>query len=665
MLFTFPHPLRRCDHRHVPHAAARYLAVVVVAVTAALEGVALWLAAGVVPLGQPLLYAAYAAVQAVAGTIIVWRYPLHRIGWLLAAFALFQALLVDVALAYGQRGHDEQWPAATYAEVVSLTSWPVGALGIILLFLLFPDGRYLTRRWRAVPVVWVAGAALVIPASALQPRLGADLTGGVNPLATDELPVDLAFGVGATLVCAALVASVLALLLRFRRSRGARRQQLKWVLLVGGLLALVLPLSAALWAVWSPIHYAPALAVPLLPIAVCVAIVRQHLYDIDLVISRTVAYAVLTGVVAGGYAAVVLAVGTLVPSSVAAAAGALVVAVAFWPVRVRIQDTVDRRFRRSRSESRREMCDFVDRLRRGESDVESLEQALRAAVHDEHLVVAFRSEGRTYDVSGRPMELSSEQARIITSVETGRQVVALIRHRDADARLVAEVVDAGRLALEIAALQTELRHRLKELDTSRSRILAVADAERRRLARDLHDGAQQRLVSIGLDLRHAQHALNGSAPPEVNRTLDGAVAELSNAIEELRGLASGLRPASLDAGLGSALRELAARSPIPVEVREDPTRFSSELEAAAYFIACEGLTNAVKHAFAERVVLGFARQAGELVLTVSDDGVGGADVRRGSGLLGLTDRVRAHGGILTIDSAPGAGTRVTARLPCA
>jgi signal transduction histidine kinase len=311
------------------------------------------------------------------------------------------------------------------------------------------------------------------------------------------------------------------------------------------------------------------------------------------------------------------------------------------------------------------MTEFVDRLRRGEAGADGVEQALRMAVHDENLAVAFRSEGATYDVSGRPQELGPAQGRTVTSVDIGQQVLTLVRHRDADAGLVADVVEAGRLALEIAALQMELRRRVKELDASRSRIVAVADEERRRLARDLHDGAQQRLVAIGLDLRHAQHALNGTAPSEVDRTLNGAVAELSNAIDELRELASGLRPASLDQGLGSALRELAARSPIPVEVRQDPRRFPSELEAAAYFIACEGLTNAIKHASAHQVVLGFARQQGHLVLTVADDGAGGADARRGSGLLGLIDRARAHGGSLTIDSTPGTGTRVTARLPCA
>jgi signal transduction histidine kinase len=645
--------------------AARSLVAGVVAATAALEVAALGLAAGVTPLSEPVLYAAYTGIQAGAGAIIVWRYPRHPIGWLLAAFALTQALLADAALAYGQRGYVEGWPGATQAEVVSLTSWPVGALGISLLFLLFPDGRYLSRRWRWVPVVWFLGAALAIPGSALAPRLGADLSGGVNPLATDGFPAEAAFAVGATLVCTSLVASVVAMLLRFRRSRGVRRQQLKWVLLAGGLLALVLPLSAALWTVWSPIRYAPAVAVPLLPIAVCVAIVRQGLYDIDLVISRTVAYGALTGVLAGTYAAVVLTVGALVASPVAAAAGALVMAVTFWPVRSRIQDAVDRRFRRARYESRQVMTDFVERLRRGAAGAEAVEDALRTAVHDKDLAIAFRSEGITYDVDGRSLEFGIEPGRTIASVDTGQHVVALVRHRDADVDLVADVVDAGRLALEIAALHTELRRRLKELDTSRSRIVAVADEERRRLSRDLHDGAQQRLVAIGLDLRHVQHALNGSAPPEVDRTLDGAVEELGNAIDELRELASGLRPASLDAGLGSALRELAARAPIPVEVREDAQRFSSELEAAAYFIACEGLTNAVKHASAHRVLLGFARQEGELVLTVHDDGAGGADVRRGNGILGLVDRARAHGGTLTIDSTPGTGTRLIARLPCA
>jgi hypothetical protein len=137
--------------------------------------------------------------------------------------------------------------------------------------------------------VWFVGAALAIPGLALNPRLGQDLTGGVNPLATEAFPVEPVFAAGATLVCGALVASVAALLVRFHRSTGLERQQVKWVMLAGALLAIVLPTSAALWSAWPPIHHAPALAVPLLPLAVCLAIVRDQLYDIDLVLSRTAA----------------------------------------------------------------------------------------------------------------------------------------------------------------------------------------------------------------------------------------------------------------------------------------------------------------------------------------------------------------------------------------
>ncbi len=645
------------------HLVARSLVAAVVAATVVLEVAAVGLALGAMPLGQPVSYAVAAVVQVVAGAVIVWHYPRHPVGWLLAALTLTQAPF-DAALSYGRHGYEGGWPGAIHAEIVSLSSWPLGGLVICLLFLIFPDGRFLSRRWWWAVTAWGVGAVVAVPGWVLNPRLGHDLSTGVNPLASDASWVEPAFYVGTALIGTSLVACAVALLVRFRRSRGVERQQLKWVLLAAALLAIVLPTSAALWSVWTPIHYAPALALPLLPLAVCVAIIRHQLYDIDLVISGTVLYGALTGVLGGLYAGVVLAVGAFVASPVAAAAAALVVTAAFRPLRTRIQDRVDRRFRRARYESRRMMTDFVDRIRRGEADADRVEEALRTAVGDGDLALGFRSEGTTYDVSGRPRALPPAPGRRIASVDTGHHVITLVRHRETDDRLVADVLDAGRLALEIAGLQVELRRRLEELDSSRARIITVADEERRRLARDLHDGAQQRLVSIGLDLRHAQHTLNGSAPSEVDRTLDAAVAELGNAIDELRELASGLRPAALDEGLGSALRELAARSPIPVVVRDAPERFTSELETAAYFIASEGLTNAVKHASAHWVILTFAREQGQLVLTVADDGSGGANARRGSGLLGLIDRARAHGGSLTVDSAPGAGTRLTARLPC-
>jgi len=347
-------------------AVARYSVAAIVVVTVALEVAAVALAVGVMPLGLPILYAVYAVVQVVAGAIIVWHYPRHLVGWVLAVSILLNALMADVTLSYGRHASAEGWPGATFAEIVSFSAWITSGPGLNLLLLLFPDGRLLSRRWLWVIAVWFVGTALATPGWILNPHLGEDLSDGVNPLASDAFWVQPAFVVGTALICASLMASAVALLVRFRRSRGLERQQLKWVMLAGSVIALVLPTTVALWWTWEPIHYAPALALPLLPMAVCVAIVRQHLYDIDLVISRTVAYGTLTAVLGATYAGIVLAVGAFVASPLAAAAGALVVAVAFWPLRIRIQDSVDRRFRRARYESRRVMTEFVDRLRRGE-----------------------------------------------------------------------------------------------------------------------------------------------------------------------------------------------------------------------------------------------------------------------------------------------------------
>lgn len=231
-------------------------------------------------------------------------------------------------------------------------------------------------------------------------------------------------------------------------------------------------------------------------------------------------------------------------------------------------------------------------------------------------------------------------------------------------RLVSSVVDAAGLAIEIARLRVELRRQLGEVEASRARIAVATYEERRRIQRDLHDGAQQRLVAIGLALRAAQQLLRGPSPAGVDETLTVAEGEVRGAVEDLRALARGLPPAQLDAGLGPALRELAERSPVSVDVTAPYERFDRGLEAAAYFIACEGLTNAVKHAYASRVAVEAQRRNGKLVISVADDGIGGASVAaEGSGLRGLSDRVAAHGGTLRVESVRDAGTTLTVELP--
>jgi len=221
-------------------------------------------------------------------------------------------------------------------------------------------------------------------------------------------------------------------------------------------------------------------------------------------------------------------------------------------------------------------------------------------------------------------------------------------------------------AAEVHRLNDELHARVEELAASRARIVAAGDVERRRLERNLHDGAQQRLVALSYSLQRALAKVD--ADPAAARALLGEAAEeLGRALQELRELARGLHPAILtDRGLRPAVDALAARAPLPVEVEEIPDeRLPEPVEAAAYYLIAEALTNVAKYAQASAVRVRIAAGAGDLVVEVSDDGVGGADPAAGSGLRGLADRVEALGGALAIVSSAGAGTVLRARIPSA
>jgi signal transduction histidine kinase len=237
---------------------------------------------------------------------------------------------------------------------------------------------------------------------------------------------------------------------------------------------------------------------------------------------------------------------------------------------------------------------------------------------------------------------------------------ALLARRD----LLDGILAAAALSIEMARLRVEVRLQLAEVHASRARIVEAGYEERRRLERDLHDGAQQRLVSLGVQLRRLQLSLPGDAAQILSPALDRIVAEVGEAIADLRQIAAGVRPARLDDGLAAALRDLARTSPVPVDVVASGERAPASVEAAAYFVACEALTNAVKHGSPSRVTVHAVQDDGTLHVTVADDGVGGAVLRRGSGLAGLRDRVAAHGGTLEIVSPRGSGTRVEVVIPC-
>jgi signal transduction histidine kinase len=298
--------------------------------------------------------------------------------------------------------------------------------------------------------------------------------------------------------------------------------------------------------------------------------------------------------------------------------------------------------------------------------------ALAGALRDPGLDVAFwMPERRLYvDEAGAPYEFPvNDPSRAITRINgaSGEPLAALVHDAalENEPALVRDAAAAARLALENARLHAELRAQLVLVQESRARIATAADEERRRIERDLHDGAQQRLVALALELRSAERRLGGDAPPEVQGVLGGAVEELQRAVDDLRELAHGVHPSVLTQnGLGAALESLAATTPIRVTVAQVPgVRLPAPIEATAYFVACEALANAVKYAEATAITISAVRQNGRLVIEVADDGIGGAD-SNGSGLRGLADRVEAHGGRFSVESQKGGGTRVIGELPC-
>jgi signal transduction histidine kinase len=226
---------------------------------------------------------------------------------------------------------------------------------------------------------------------------------------------------------------------------------------------------------------------------------------------------------------------------------------------------------------------------------------------------------------------------------------------------------AVRMALENARLQVQLRAQLEEVRQSRARLVEAADSERQRVERDLHDGAQQQLVTLLLSMQMTKAEAMRHSDPETALLVDTNIAALRQALDELRELARGIHPTILtQAGLVPALRSLTERCPIPVEVVGElgDVRLAPPLEAALYFVVSEAVTNAAKHSKARRVCVSLGRRSGLAIVEVADDGVGGAELSLGSGLRGLTDRVAAVGGRLTVKSDPAGGTSIRAEVPC-
>jgi len=606
---------------------------------------------------------------AVIGLLIALQLPCNRIAWILLLGSFVPSVQLSAEQLFGA-GWSLQSERAT---IPLLFAWPVAVAFV------FPNGRLLSRRWR-----WVAGAAVVsfgltVAMKIFDPVAIEPPNQGIrNPVLGNHLGevienngLWIPFAIG---VLASLLAGVLAVALRFRRSAGIERLQMLWLVWAAMLTPLAIGydvLAGFLLGGGGAISFMLLVAAEVaLVAAIGIAVVRYRLYAIDRLVNRTLVYVTLSLLLVGAYAAVTLALGVVVASGSdwVVALATLVVAVAFRPLRSRVQDLVDRRFSRARYEGVRRVRDFEEEVREGRREPEAIVPVLAEALRDPLATLLFwLPASATYaDESGALVAALPNDGRAQFEIEREGARTAVLVH---DAGLLEKpdllrnVLTAAGLSIEIARLRVEVRFQLAEVEASRARIVEAGYEERRRLERDLHDGAQQRLVSLGVQIRRLQRTLADEARI-LSPALDQIVGEVGAAIGDLRQIAAGVRPSRLDDGLAAALRDLANSSPLPVDVDARSGRVAASIEAAAYYVVCEALTNAVKHASASKAAVSAVRENGALLLTVSDDGIGGAVARRGAGLAGLKDRVAAHGGTLEIVSPSGEGTRINVAIPC-
>jgi signal transduction histidine kinase len=653
-------------------------AIAVSVLAAAVAGVVLTAVAvsrgavGDAGLAGVVLFVPAMLAPACVGVFVAWRQPGNRVAWILLAGALSvtvvmtAAAVADLALQHDRGSTVGAW-AASVAEL-----WPVLFLWQLALAFVYPDGRLFSDRWRTPALFACVASGGLVFALFFAPEHDSEYGPVPSPL-----PVTLGHDVTPVMVWScwvglllSLFAGAAALRARYKAGDPQQRRQVLWlaygVLLLplwlggGSLVARVIGWSDALDGIGLVILQVwPA-------VAVAVAVTRHGLYAIDRLVNRTLVYAALTAILVATYALVALVSGLVVGGSAASASLATLAAVlAFRPLHGRVQRLVDRRFAPARFEAVRLLREFLEDVRDGRAEPEDVGAVVALALADPQAEVLFRlpETGAYADRNGRLVEPLPEDARRRVSI--GRDVGVLLQSPAlaCGPDVLRVVLDAAAVPVELGRLRVELRLQLAEVESSRARIARAGYEERRRIERDLHDGAQQRLVTLGIVLRRLQRSLPRGAQM-LNPALDAAVAEVAGAIGDLRTIAAGVRPPRLDEGLSAALADLARGAAVPVDVVATPDRAPPEVEAAAYFVACEALTNAVKHASPTRVVVETAHEHGVLRLVIADDGVGGAATVTGRGLAGMHDRVAAQGGTLQIESPPGAGTRVAVRLPC-
>ena len=641
---------------------------------------------------------AFIAGFATVGALLGWKRPANPVGWLLSATGLSYAF-ANGGLLLLQSPGTRAW--GTWSGWIYF----LGIGFVVLVLLLFPTGSLPSRRWR--PVAWAAGIAMVAWALGNSFAPVSVSSGSPSPLGVAG-PAGRVFaflgGVSGPLLVAAGLAAIVSLAFRYRRAGTVEREQLKWLVYAGGLIAaaaLAVILIGSIGPGGDTVNNLQNAitsgAVALVPIAIGIAIFRYHLYDIDVVINKTLVYGSLAVFITGVYVAIVVGIGSLAqrgarPSLGLSIVATAVVAVAFQPVRERVQRLANRLVYGRRATPYEVLADFAGRMAGAYAAEDLLPRMARILAEGTGATRAdvwLKSgevfhDGAAWPPEAAPLPPARATAadvpaypaadRILPVRYQGEVLGALsVVKRPGESltptedRLLADLAGQVGLVLKNAGLREQLLARLDEIRASRQRLVAAQDSERRRIERNIHDGAQQQLVALAIKLSITESMIGTDTEGE-RELLAELRQDAAGAVEELRDLARGIYPPLLASmGLVAALEAQARKAPVPTTVTADGVgRYPQDLEAAVYFCVLEALQNVAKYAGATRADVRLAVSGHHLRFEVTDDGAGFDPQSRGygTGLQGMADRLHAHGGSLDVRSAPGAGTTVSGRLPC-
>ena len=581
--------------------------------------------------------------------------------------------LVAAVEAWGESAHSAHpWPAAGGVAAVAAGAWVWNLTGLVALCLVFPSGRLPGRFWRRLP--WSLAALGVVTDAVLAtepsnygtaPR---SIPGHAPELWPSGLQHVLVFTVFVCLLCG-LAACVACPAVRYRRGDDVTRTQLRWLLLGAGSVPVLLAagwvailLSAPTVAAVTPFFLGLTVGVPAV---VTVAVIRYDLFDIDRLLSSSVA-AVVTAVVTAATFTVVVTVSARVVSAAISfhlVAATLVSAVLMLPTFRYIEPAVGSVLDRDRSLVSGRIEEFVSQVRDGGVEPEGVEALLRELLEDPGMRILVTTPGHPddgwRDLSGAQEPTSEPDGVPLLSGGSVVGMLLLSRRSARRDRRARYAVAVARLPIEMSRLRMELQRAVTDLRASRARLVEASAAERKRLERDLHDGAQQQIIAIGMRLRSVQASLpNGS---NERTDLDRAVEALRGVVTELRTLAHGLRPSRLDDGLSVALRDLASIHPQAIDLDLADVDVSDAVGETIFYVVSESLANAAKHAPESRVLVELSAPGDRVAVTVRDDGPGGA--QPGFGIASLQDRVAAVEGSLVLVSPLGMGTRLHAEMP--